>query len=346
MYSSIFTYRTAGGIFYRRFANGVVVLPIDGEIFLHLGMYKCLIGVMFALLNVCKPVGKSSYDVVRHIKGIVGKKIKVGHAGTLDPLAEGVLIICLGKATRLVEFVQQHPKRYFTVARLGARSTTDDAEGEIEQVEVSSPPTTEHIKEVVNEFIGTIEQTPPAYSAVKVAGKRAYQLARAGEALDLCPKPVTIYNIEITEYEYPYLHLRLSCSSGTYVRSLVRDIGEKLSTGAYCERIVREAVGPFDIDSSVKLTDINPDTIEQYLIQPVEVIPPQCRIVITHGQACRLRRGLPIPLSTKLITQAVPWKTDFGDIFGAVGKEGNLLAIIKPDEKRERLFKPMKVFMK
>ena len=324
---------------------GSLVLPMGIEIFLHLGLYKCLIGVMFALLNVYKPVGKSSYDAIRHIKGIVGKKVKVGHAGTLDPMAEGVLIICLGKATRLVELIQQHPKRYFTVARLGARSTTDDAEGEIVQVEVSSPPMLDEIKKVADEFIGTIKQTPPAYSAVKVAGKRAYQLARAGKTFDLCPKPVTIYNIEIIEYEYPYLHLRFSCSSGTYVRSLVRDIGEKLSIGAYCERIVREAIGPFGIDASVKLADIHPDTIEQYLIQPVEVIPPQCRVVITPGQACRLRRGLPTSLS-KSVAQAIPWETDFGDILGAVDENGNLLAIIKPDEKRERLFKPMKVFMK
>ena len=120
---------------------------------------------MFALLSVYKPVGKSSYDVIRHVKGIVGKKVKVGHAGTLDPLAEGVLIVCLGKATRLVELIQMHPKRYFTLAHLGARSTTDDAEGEIEQVEVSSPPTAEQIKQVANEFVGRIKQTCLLYTS-------------------------------------------------------------------------------------------------------------------------------------------------------------------------------------
>ena len=345
MYSSIFTCRINRCDFINDWLVGLISPPVGVEIFLHLELYKCLIGVMFALLNVYKPVGKSSYDAIRHIKGIVGKKVKVGHAGTLDPMAEGVLIICLGKATRLVELIQQHPKCYFTVARLGARSTTDDAEGKIEQVEVSSPPILDEIKEVANEFIGTIKQTPPAYSAVKVAGKRAYQLARANKAFDIPAKLVTIFSIEIIDYEYPHLRLRLSCSSGTYIRSLVRDIGEKLSIGAYCERIVREAIGPFEINASVKLTDIQPDTIEKFLIRPVEAILPQCRIAITPSQACRLRRGLPICLD-KSVAQAIPWKTHLGDIFGAVDKDGNLLAIIKPDEKRERTFKPVKVFMK
>lgn len=309
---------------------------------------------MFALLNVYKPVGMSSYDVIRQIKPVVSRKVKIGHAGTLDPLAEGVLIVCLGKATRLVELIQQHPKRYLAEARLGARSTTDDAEGKIEQVEVAVPPSRPDLERVVSAFIGTIQQAPPAFSAVKVDGKRAYEIARESikpglptwqRQADLPARAVTIYQLEIIGYEYPHLRLRLSCSSGTYVRSLVRDIGEKLSTGAYCEKIIREAIGPFEINASVKLTDIHPDTIERFLIRPVEVIPPQSRVTITPSQACRLRRGLPVRIGESSVQIGLDG-ADFAGMFGAVDDSGNLLAIIRPDEGGKGVFRPVKVFMR
>ncbi len=283
-----------------------------------------------------KPDGLSSFDIIRHVRRCVGRKVKVGHAGTLDPLAEGVLVVCLGQATRLVNMVQSWSKQYTTLARLGATSTTDDAEGQITETAVTSQPSTNHVEQVVQHFSGVIEQVPPAYSAVKVNGQRAYKMARAGQKPDLAPKKVTIYSMEIVEYEYPRLRLRVSCGSGTYIRSLVRDIGAELGVGGYCEKIIRETVGPFGIDRAVGPDQINADNIEQFLINPIEALPPEIRITVTDEQVRELAHGRAIDL---------PGKPGSGEkLLGAVDTGGSLIGLLRPDQAGEKL-QPEKVFI-
>ncbi len=291
---------------------------------------------MFGFLNIWKPVGPGSYDMIRRVLRCMGRKVKIGHAGTLDPLAEGVLVLCLGQATRLVDLVQSYPKRYVTLARLGATSTTDDAEGEITIDDISSPPPAERVEKVVRAFIGTIQQIPPAYSAVKVGGKRAYKIAREGKKPDLAPKEVTIHSLEIVEYEYPHLRLAVNCGSGTYIRSLVRDIGAELGIGGYCEKIIREAVGPFKDKGSVKIDDINADNIEQFLIPPVEVVPPAARITITDAQARELAHGRVIDFAGK------PDSSE--KLLGAVNSSGDLIGLLRPEPAGGKL-RPIKVFI-
>src|SRR5262245_35406014 len=199
---------------------------------------------MFGLLNIDKPAGLTSRDVVSRVQRLVRPQ-KVGHAGTLDPLATGVLVVAVGPATRLVEYVQRMPKTYQGTFLLGRTSDTEDVEGEVVELDSPPVPTRAEIDAALPRFIGTIEQRPPAYSALKVAGRRAHKLARRGEAVELAPRPVEIHAIELLRYEYPEMELRIDCGSGTYVRSLGRDVAEAVDTGAVMAALRRLAIGPF-----------------------------------------------------------------------------------------------------
>lgn len=203
-------------------------------------------------LNVNKPKGVTSRDVVDVVSKCLRQK-RCGHAGTLDPLATGVLVIAVGKATRLIEYVQQMPKTYVARFRLGQVSDTDDIEGNITNRPDVNIPSRETVERALSQFVGTIEQTPPAFSAVKVAGKRAYDLARAGKSADLKPRPVVIHCIDLLTFEYPFLDLRIECGSGTYIRSLARDLGELLQTGALMTDLQRTAIGTFQIDQAIAI---------------------------------------------------------------------------------------------
>ncbi|MCD4699446.1 MAG: tRNA pseudouridine(55) synthase TruB [Phycisphaerae bacterium] len=292
---------------------------------------------MFGFLNIWKPPGPSSFDMIRQVRRCVGRREKIGHAGTLDPLAEGILVLCLGQATRLVDLVHSYPKHYATLARLGATSTTDDAEGQISQIDVNSPPPAlKQVEQILRQFTGVIEQVPPAFSAVKVAGRRAYKIARSGRTPDLAAKKVTIHSLEIIEYEYPRLRLRVSCGSGTYIRSLVRDIGDKLGVGGYCEEIIRESVGPFGADRAVRPEQINADNIERFLISPVEAVPPEARITLTDEQARELAHGRAIDFSGKPDSRE--------KLLGAVNQNGDLIGLTRPDQTTGQL-RPEKVFI-
>lgn len=186
---------------------------------------------------------------VRRLSGIK----KVGHAGTLDPEAEGLMIILVGKEfTRQAANYSKLDKTYEFSLKLGENSSTDDEEGGKTTVSVKKP-TSNQIKAVLEQFTGEILQTPPSYSAIKVNGQRAYKLARAGKAPELKPRPVHIYTLELLDYAYPSVTLRASVSSGTYIRSLGRNIGESLGTGAYCTRILRTRVGEFDLADATSL---------------------------------------------------------------------------------------------
>ena len=173
--------------------------------------------------------------------------VKTGHAGTLDPLATGVLVAALGKATKSIARIMDTTKRYETRIDLSAFTQTDDREGAREEVHVPDPPSIESVEQALDRFRGASLQRPPAYSAMKVGGRRAYQLARSGKEPSLEPRPVTAHEIRIQRYEWPFLELDLHVEKGFYVRSLARELGTRLETGGYCESIRRTAVGPFTL---------------------------------------------------------------------------------------------------
>lgn len=210
---------------------------------------------MKGIFAVNKPAGITSHDVIYALRRKTGIK-RIGHAGTLDPLASGVLVVAIGREyTKQLEKHVKSEKEYIAEIFLGQTSTTDDMEGDKKIVNQALQPSLEDIKNTIKQFIGKIMQTPPSYSAIKVGGKVAYKQARRGEALELAPREVEIKDIEILDYEYPVIKLKITCGKGVYIRSLARDIGEKLKTGGYMQSLIRTRVGNYTLDKAVKLED-------------------------------------------------------------------------------------------
>lgn len=202
-----------------------------------------------------KPVGPTSFDIVYQVR----KKLriqKVGHAGTLDPLASGLLIIACGKATKQIDQFQGLPKGYRFTIKLGATTKTDDAQAPEEHKHDIGLITEENIAQAAQAFIGCIAQIPPIYSAIKINGQRAYDLARKDQEIILQSRPVMIYQLYITDLQLPFVSFELWCSKGTYVRSLARDIGQKLGCGAYVTQLRRIAIGSFNVDDAITIDDI------------------------------------------------------------------------------------------
>jgi tRNA pseudouridine55 synthase len=251
---------------------------------------------LFGLLNLNKPSGVTSRRVVDLVQRLV-KPAKVGHAGTLDPLASGVLVLGMGQATRLVEYVHEMPKRYLATFLLGRTSTTEDIEGEVTFLPNAAPAALEDLQRAAAELTGDIDQRPPAFSALKVAGRRAYALARAGQPVELAPRRIHIERLQVLRYDYPELQLDITCSSGTYVRSLGRDLAELAGTGAVMSALVRTAVGRFTLDDAIDPTDLTLDKIVASLqpaLHAVEHLMSVC--AVSDDQVARLANGLPIEL--------------------------------------------------
>lgn len=215
---------------------------------------------LHGLMVVDKPKGPTSMDVVRRVRGRAGGA-KTGHAGTLDPMATGVLVCCLGRATRSVSTIMAMGKTYRATVDLGAFSSTDDAEGEIEAVDVAEPPELLRVQAVLQGHVGEIEQRPPAHSAVKIAGRRAYALAREGRVVETPPRIVRIDAITLERYDWPALEITVTCGKGTYIRSLARQIGNALGTGGYLTALRRTAIGPYAVDDAYTY-DTMPERIE------------------------------------------------------------------------------------
>lgn len=213
------------------------------------------------LLILDKPIGWSSMRAVAYVRRRAGG-VRTGHAGTLDPLATGVLVLALGAATRRIERLMATRKRYRTTVDLSAFTTTDDREGERTEVAVASPPSRVQVDAAVESFVGTIMQRPPIYSAMKVGGRRSYKLARKGDAVELAPRPVDVFAIRVVRFAHPQLELDIECGKGTYIRSLARDLGVRLGTGGHCESLRRTAVGPFD-ESMARAVDALPAIVGQ-----------------------------------------------------------------------------------
>ncbi len=230
------------------------------------------------ILIIDKPLGPTSMQACARIRGALKaggapKRIKVGHGGTLDPLATGVLVILIGKATKLCNDIMAGEKRYETTIDLSRTSPTDDLEAETTDIPVETPPTRADIEAALTHFTGEIQQRPPAHSAMKVDGKRAYELARAGELTQLDPRPVTIHSIDIIDYAWPTLKLDIRCGKGTYIRSLARDIGQHLKTGGVLTALRRTQVGQFTINQSTPLQTL-PRTLNPHTL-PTPPTPPR-----------------------------------------------------------------------
>jgi len=205
------------------------------------------------LLVVDKPVGASSMHVVRKIRS-AGGFVKTGHAGTLDPLASGVLLCCVGKATKMIDALMATTKRYEADIDLTAFTQTDDREGEREEIHVDTPPTREKVLSELTQFIGDIEQMPPAFSALHVGGQRAYSLARQGKEVTLGARQVRIDEIHLLDYHWPHARLDIICGKGVYIRSLARDLGQALNTGGHLASLRRTAVGQYTLDHALPLS--------------------------------------------------------------------------------------------
>jgi tRNA pseudouridine55 synthase len=245
---------------------------------------------MNGLLVLDKPPAMTSRDAVNRAQRWFPPKTKLGHTGTLDPLATGVLVLCVGSATRLAEYVQALPKTYETTLRLGARSDTDDADGTIAAVPAAVPPTVEGIRSALDSFLGEIEQLPPAYSAAKLSGERAYDRARRGEEVALTARTVCVDRIEVLGYGYPELRLRIDCGKGTYIRSIARDLGEKLGCGAYVAALQRTRVGPFTPEQAIPL-DADAAMARSRLLPLHSAIAHLPRVVLDEPDVLRLRNG-------------------------------------------------------
>lgn len=272
------------------------------------------------VLNLNKPAGMTSREVVNRVQRL-GRPAKVGHAGTLDPLARGVLVVCVGAATRLIEYVQQMPKGYSGTFLLGRESPTEDVEGEVTELVGPAVPTPEQIAAAAGALVGRIEQRPPAFSALKVEGRRAYALARKGQQVELKPRTVTVYRIEVQGYEYPELRLAIECSGGTYVRSLGRDLAESLGTAAVMSELVRRWIGDFRIEEAVDPRQLTGQSWTDHLLPPLRAVGRLPRVELSPDEIAKIRHGLTIPRKTP--------PAGAGQ-FAAVDAAGRLVAVLTP----------------
>lgn len=276
---------------------------------------------MFGFLNLNKPQGVTSRDVVNQVQRLV-RPAKAGHAGTLDPLATGVLVVALGPATRLIEYVQQAGKSYRGVFLLGRSSDTEDVEGNVTELPDAPQPSRADIERVLPQFIGRIKQRPPAYSALKVRGRRAYDLARAGQSVSLPARTVEIYELSLREYDYPQMTLEVACGAGTYIRSLGRDIAEALGTAAVMSALVRTSSGSFRLEDACDVNTLSQDNLRERLHSPFEAVSHLPRVTLDEDAIERLACGMSVSLPNPLTVNEV----------AVADRQGRLRAIVVPRE--------------
>jgi tRNA pseudouridine55 synthase len=218
------------------------------------------------IINLNKPPGMSSARAVAAVKRTLPPGTKIGHAGTLDPFATGVLLLLVGKATRLCERLMDEPKQYEATIKLGATTPTDDPESPETPTPGAQPVEPERLKDAIQSFIGEILQRPPAFSAMKIGGRRAYDLARRGKEVVLEPRPVKIYGIEFIDYQWPLVRLRIDCGRGTYIRAIARDLGESLGVGGHLIELSRTKVGRFTLREAVSLEELLNGPLDRRLL--------------------------------------------------------------------------------
>lgn len=293
--------------------------------------------MMYGFLNINKPKGKTSYDVIREIKRIT-KIRKIGHTGTLDPIAQGVLVIAINQATKMIEFINNDDKKYIAKIILGKSSDTYDAQGEINNVS-SKKPENDEVITTIKKFIGEINQTPPKFSAIKVEGKRAYDLARRGEEFELKSRKTQIYSIKIVSYNYPVLEIEVDCASGTYIRSLADDIGKELLTGAYIDELLRTRAGEFLLEDSIEVSDILKNGIENCII-PIEKLSYNMPIVfVDDNELQKLDYGQIIEKENVKVSEERGYDTQNSHLFAAYFDNKLVGVLEKINEKPKLLLK-------
>lgn len=249
---------------------------------------------MIGFINLRKPQGPTSRDLVNQVQRLV-RPLKVGHAGTLDPLATGVLVVAVGQATRLIEYVQRHPKTYVGEFLLGRTSPTEDTTGDIEELPDSPIPNIDELRGAASLLTGRIWQRPPSYSALKVQGQRAYDLARRNIDVDVPPREIEVHRLEIECYAYPRLVLSVECGSGTYVRSLGRDLAALVGTSAVMSALTRTSVGPFALDEATDPANLNRTVMAHSLLPPAWAIGDMPRVMFDDTQCRLLAQGQWLP---------------------------------------------------
>ncbi|MEN6556757.1 MAG: tRNA pseudouridine(55) synthase TruB [Thermoguttaceae bacterium] len=270
------------------------------------------------LIPLNKPTGMTSRQVVNRVERLT-RPLKAGHAGTLDPLASGVLVVCIGPATRLIEYVQRMRKQYVGAFLLGRQSPTEDIEGEVVELPDATQPTLEQTETAVRHFVGRILQRPPAFSALKIQGRPAYRLARQGRPVELQPRPVEIHRIAVQSYQYPELILEVECGAGTYIRSLGRDLAERLGTAAVMTALRRTAIGQFCIESSIELDKLTVDGWTRYVESPLRAVEGLPQIQLTSDEVARIRNG-----------QTIARRDVEAAEIAALDPDGQLVGILEP----------------
>lgn len=283
------------------------------------------------LLVIDKPSGITSRDAVNRAQGWFPRRTRIGHTGTLDPLATGVLVLAIGVATRLTEYVQHMPKVYRAGITLGAASDTDDADGTITPTPDAKTPDRMKLEQELAAFVGKIDQVPPAYSAAKIIGRRAYDLARKGKEFDLEPRQVTIHRIDVIRYEYPHLEIVVRCGKGTYIRSLARDLGQRLGCGGYIATLRRRAVGGFTEADAISL-DADTTTARERMLPAWRAIQDWPPTLVSDADAAKLRQG-------QRVAHAHGTYDDF-DSIAVVNNAGNMIAVV---ELKDGWLRPIKV---
>ncbi len=287
---------------------------------------------MFGLLNIHKPQGPTSHDMVARVRR--GTKIKkIGHAGTLDPMATGVLVLCIGLATRLSEYVMNSPKTYLARLHFGVETDTYDADGAV-TAENPAPVARATVESALDLFRGEILQVPPMYSAIQKDGRRLYDLARAGIEVERDARPVTIHALDLIEWDFPYAVLRVQCSPGTYIRSLAYDLGRAVGVGAHLAALERTASGRFTVENAVSWPDLESamqaGTWEQYLLPPDLALADALPLHLSEEDSQRVWNGMTIP--------AAPGDSDLARAYNPAG---HLIAVLV---RHGVYWKPEKVF--
>lgn len=294
--------------------------------------------MIHGIINVYKEKGFTSHDVVAKLRGIVGQK-KIGHTGTLDPDATGVLPVCLGKATKLCDLLTDKNKTYEAVLLLGKTTDTQDITGEVLEEKSTEALTEEKVREAIEGFIGDYEQIPPMYSALKVNGKKLYELAREGKVIERKARPVKILDIQILEIDLPKVRMEVSCSKGTYIRTLCHDIGEKLGCGGCMESLIRTRVSTFRIEDAKTLDEI--ETLKQEgklaeLLVPIDAMfPSYPKIAVKDDWKVFAKNGNPLDL--KMLKEACG--QDEETQVRLYDESGKFIAIYQWKEKKYHIVK-------
>ena len=286
------------------------------------------------LLIIDKPAGITSHDVVNRVRRISGIR-RVGHAGTLDPLATGVLLVCVGRATRLSEYLIGQSKTYTATVRLGEETNTYDAEGEVTAVAPTDHLTPHMVEQALTPFRGEINQTPPIYSAIKKNGQPLYKLARAGQTVDIPSRQVTIYELELLACDLPDVDLRVRCSSGTYIRSLAHDLGAVLGCGGHITALRRTAISEYGIEDAITLDGLAADDWRDYLKPMDTAVAHLPAITVTDEQTAQLYVGQAIP------RQPSDPDTDLIRTYDKVGQFIGLLINREDNWQPKKIFHPL-----